>query len=390
MKTQCTLSLTGLKPSTSQVYGGVRLVPLLRDEVREDLRLGIQEPWHEDTPSVVLLDGRAGHPKTAYCAYIPHGLLLDWGTGVAQQGTSLGRSNDTKRLSRGRVQLHHRMAKRQAPTQLRFLPLHLALEGYMSLHFAGPSIMWSEYSKEVNSRGLSPRRERVHRGKDVRALEAALRVFEIHPAQCGVLVFVADAFATAFVVPRPEDYKRLHRTLVEDLFGDLLVRYSELPGQVRPNGVALAATQVSSLDDLERELELHSAAVATAELQWADGLFGREVATEEIYGVTDFKLERFRSDMQLHEENYIGERIMTNDGKLQYLKVLRLSDSQTRRAFLLQALADNDWNVEATAGALGSARDELIARLTNAGLGYLFARRVLDAAQLTKPNQRRR
>lgn len=33
---------------------------------------------------------------------------------------------------------HHRLAKRRPGDRLRFLPLHLALEGYLALHFGGP------------------------------------------------------------------------------------------------------------------------------------------------------------------------------------------------------------------------------------------------------------
>ncbi|MFF8376398.1 hypothetical protein ACF07V_09750 [Streptomyces sp. NPDC015661] len=34
-------------------------------------------------------------------------------------------------------------------------------------------------------------------------LGEALRVFELHPGQCGLLLYVTDALAAAFVVPHP-------------------------------------------------------------------------------------------------------------------------------------------------------------------------------------------
>ena len=57
-------------------------------------------------------------------------------------------------------------------------------------------------------------------------LEDALRVFEIHPGQCGVLVYAADALAAAFVVPHPDDYRALHPTLIQDLYGELIYHYA--------------------------------------------------------------------------------------------------------------------------------------------------------------------
>ncbi|NEE16224.1 hypothetical protein G3M58_58355, partial [Streptomyces sp. SID7499] len=52
------------------------------------------------------------------------------------------------------------------------------------------------------------------------------RIFEIHPDQCGVMVYVSDALAAAFVVPHPDDYRLLHASLVEDLYGELVHQYA--------------------------------------------------------------------------------------------------------------------------------------------------------------------
>ena len=118
------------------------------------------------------------------------------------------------------VRSHHRLARKEGSNRLRFLPLHLALEGYLALHFGGPSVLWAEWSERAVRSGLSPRAEEAYRGAEVRGLADALRVFEIHHGQCGVLVYVADALAAAFAVPHPEDYRALHPTLVHDLFGE--------------------------------------------------------------------------------------------------------------------------------------------------------------------------
>lgn len=83
-----------------------------------------------------------------------------------------------------------------------------------------------------------------------------------------------------------------------------------------------------------------------------------------------FVLERFRTDMSLGLENYLGERIVDAKGQLQYLKVLRLSEAQVRRAYLLMKLHDNQWHLANTALALGIKRHELI--LESADFGYLL------------------
>ncbi|MGW2508530.1 ARPP-2 domain-containing protein [Streptomyces scopuliridis] len=61
------------------------------------------------------------------------------------------------------VRRHHRMVKRAkagkgvAATRCRFLPLHLAMEGYLALHFSGSSITWDEWSQQAVRQVLSPR-----------------------------------------------------------------------------------------------------------------------------------------------------------------------------------------------------------------------------------------
>ena len=122
----------------------------------------------------------------------------------------------------------HHMRKRESKNQLRFLPLHLAMEGFLSMFFSGPDIAWSEYSKYAISHGLGCRYETAVEGRFISRLEDALRVFEIHPKQVGVLIFVAEALASAFVVPTPEDYRLLHASLLEDFYGELIFLYGLL------------------------------------------------------------------------------------------------------------------------------------------------------------------
>lgn len=71
---------------------------------------------------------------------------------------------------------------------------------------------------------------------------------------------------------------------------------------------------------------------------------------------------------------------MRGDGTLEYLKTYRLSAAQTRRAYLIKQLAHAEWNLERAAGNLKTTRDDLVARLSNAGFGYLLKESVLEAA----------
>ncbi|MYV60025.1 hypothetical protein GTW37_11300, partial [Streptomyces sp. SID4931] len=218
------LELTGLTAGPAQVWGGVRLVPLIREAPVEGLRLH-REVYEGIGAGIVELD-----PRSHYISYIPHGLVADWsgeedggrGPGAGRQsaayGTQFGGGDAPRAIPLPPVP-HHRMAKRRPGDRLRFLPLHLALEGYLALHFGGPSTAWEEWSRTALRDGLSPRAEDAYLGRSVRGLADALRIFEIHPGQCGVMVYVSDALAAAFVVPHPDDYRLLHASLVEDLYG---------------------------------------------------------------------------------------------------------------------------------------------------------------------------
>jgi hypothetical protein len=272
------------------------------------------------------------------------------------------------------------MARRTDRNRLRFLPQHLALEGYLALHFGGPAVSWDEWSRQAVRNGLSPRCEEAYTGAAVRGLADALRVFEIHQGQCGLLLYVADALAGAFVVPHPDDYRALHPTLLHDLYGELLFQYSVIAGPVRPER-AVIEDPVSSLAEVRAGLaaaRAREAALSTGLM--AGGLLGAEGLTfERVYRMGRFTLERFLPVLDPRAENHIGETITDEAGRLAYLKTFRLSAAQTRRGYLLKQLAAAGWNLDAAATALGTGRDGLITRMDRAGLGHLLAGHVLDA-----------
>ncbi|MBC8102576.1 MAG: hypothetical protein H7Z41_08305 [Cytophagales bacterium] len=380
------LALTGLEIAPSQVFGSIRLVPLLRRGGSADLRLS-RRAYHEDVAIVALGgDDRSG-PSLAYFSYVPHGLVLSWsedGTAAeAAYGGQIEKQNvfrlDQSGFSTARML--HRMVKREAPRRLRFLPLHMAMEGFLSLFFGGPSIAWGEYSRQALRDGLSPRSERVIFGPSVRGLEDALRLFEIHDRQVGVLIFVAEALASAFVTSDPEDYRALHPTLLEDFYGDLIYQYGQFYDTTVPLSVAIEDKSIHQLSDLRAAADRVRAEWGAFHGFQAGDLIGRPASAQTLYSAGPFRIERFITDLDPARENHIGEMIRRDGtGELMYLKTYRLSAAQTRRVYLLSQLAANEWNLNQTAAALGTDRNGLTLRLSNAGFGYLLHPEILAAA----------
>ncbi|GAA0376607.1 hypothetical protein Acor_31480 [Acrocarpospora corrugata] len=369
------IDFAGLETRPAQTWGAARLVPLVRAEPIRDLRLHAK--IYGDEPSLVALPD-----KTAYTAYIPHAFVASWtddGTPAAAYGTQLGQP-----LRHVGVRVRRRLARREVKNRLRFLPLHLALEGFLALHFGGPPVVWEEWSRRAIAQGLSPRAEEAYSGTQVRGLDDALRVFEIYPGQCGLLLYVGDTLASAFVVPHPEDYLALHPTLVRDLYGELIHHYA-LFYPARDFPAVIDETTVSSLADLrgqavrqEREWAAFHDSVMAA------GLLGSPERVQQVYRLGRFVLARFLPSFERQRENHIGETITDEAGRLAYLKTFRLSEAQCRRGYLLARLAEHDWNVQDTAAALGTDAAALGLRLDRAGFGYLLRQDVLDAYRRAK------
>jgi hypothetical protein len=373
--TPSALDLTGLRTRPAQVWGAVRLVPLVRDVPVEDLRLGARA--YDATAGLV----ETG-PRESYFSYVPHGFVATWtgdGSPAAAYGTRLSADRDLTPAEWMPLRVHRRLARREAKDRLRFLPLHLALEGYLALHFNGPTIVWEEWSQRAVRQGLSPRTEQAYAGAAVDGLAEALRVFEIHPGQCGVLLYAADALAAAFVVPHPDDYRALHATLVQDLFGELVYHYATLMPPVQDFRADLRGARIRSLADLR-------AAASQQEAEWAEfhdstmaaGLLEGSYTWQTVYRLGRFTLSRFLPAFRPHRGNHIGEAITDDRGRIVYLKTFRLSESQIRRGHLLSRLAAHDWHLADTAKDLGITEPALALRLENAGFGHLLRRDVLD------------
>ncbi len=386
------LDLKGLRTAPPQSMGAVRILPLVRErflaegaalaDPPRDLRIGLR--GYGDSYAVVEVGGDGPtDPGLKYMSFVPHGLIVSYtedGSPVAALGGSFGPASEKKDRF---VRLMHRMVKQEqgegATSRFRMLPLHLAMEGFLALHFNGPDILWNQYSQQAIRKGLDPRSERAIRGSWLPGLEEALRTFEILPAQVGVLVFVADALACALVMPHPEDYRRMHTSLLGDFFGDLLREYAILHPHSLPAHAPLDGGAVKTLEDLVRQ-------VARVRADWSEyaallsaGLLGRAVKVERVRSMGPFRLERFVPLFDPDVECHIGERIVREDGTLEYLKTFRLSAAQVRRAYLLEQLAAAEWNMERAAAALRCTEKDLAQRLVSAGFGFLLKASVLLA-----------
>lgn len=378
------IALKGLTLAPSQVLGGVRLVPVLRKDLLEDLRL-TKRSYYEDLAAVQLSS------NTTYYSYIPHAFIADWsddGSPAVAYGTQV-RSNQSAKTSDGKAldlgymtaRVMKKMRAREDKNRLRFLPMDVSMEGFLSLHFGGPDVAWEEYSRAAIRDGLSPRSESSIPGRWIKGLEDALRVFEIHTTQVGSLVFVGDALASAFIVPHPDDYRALHATLLTDDYGELLYFYGLYAQEntILPNSID--ANAVHSLKDLRAEVTRVRSDWSKLHSLMSNNLLGCPVRSEMVYHMGPFQLSRFMTDLNPKAENHIGEAIVRKNGTLEYLKSYRLSAAQCRRAYLLMQLANSNWSLEACAKELDCTKNELIFRLENAGFGYLLHRHVLDAAR---------
>ncbi|WP_327090556.1 hypothetical protein OIE66_08015 [Nonomuraea sp. NBC_01738] len=355
------IDLTGLETRPAQTWGAIRMVPLVRREPITDLRLH-RRLYDRDDHEVDLPD------RTFYTSYIPHAYVAVWGDNAPEvsYGTQFGDLKDTVRL--GTIP---RLARRTNPGRLRFLPQHLAMEGYLALHFGGPEIAWEHWSHQALRHGLSPRQEAAYAGADVPGLDDALRVFEIHPGQCGLILYTGDQLASAVVLPHPHDYRALHPTLIHDLFGETIYTNAMFSHGVHDFTARLPP--VISFYDLH-------AAIDRAESSWtrfhaevmARGLLDGAHSFEQVHRMGRFTLSRFLPSFARGLENHIGEVITDSRGLVAYLKSFRLSDAQTRRGHLLNVMAAHDWSFGAAARALGAHENDLVGRLDRAGFSYLL------------------
>jgi len=377
------INLEQFELAPSQMWGNVRLVPVIKKSPTEDLRLGLRK--YGDEATFVALDGKQGskNPDNIYYSYIPHGMVARWSTDnqpVVPYGCELDKLKKKQCNFGSRIRIEHRMAKREEKRQVRFLPLHLAMEGFLSLCFGGPNIAWSDYSETLVRRGLGTRAERSVLGRQISDLEDALRVFEIHENQVGVVIFVADVPASIFIVPHPADYRLMHASLIEDFYGELIFYNGMSMYEVPALDLGLENVKVNSLDDLHKLTTVARQSYAKQQTNLLKEMLCPKIESKLINQLGPFTLQRFMTDLGNNKENFIGEALVRSDGQIEYMKTYQLSRTQAKRGFLLKSLAKNDWNLEGTANEFGCSKNEFIKRLDNAGFGYFIKPHILEAA----------
>ncbi len=347
----------GCRLQPAQTWGSVRLAAIVRDQVRGDLRLSSQAHPFDRV--------RSSYPRAEFTGYLPQAMVVRWepdGSAVATSETHLG---DQGGLSLGKLW------KRQAPNQLAFLPNALAIEGFMVRHFKGPDVAWLDYQRSVRRGSLGVRSEPSVPGWYLKGMAEALAIFEFAPDQVGTALFLDEELVGCFITPHPEDYARLHESLLSDHFADYLIHYGYLRYAKR-EGLKLNSQAIVDLQSLACEFARAKAAESAREVYRLGVIEGRALDTQIVYRTDVFTLERFVTQLQ-GGDNFAGEVIVRDDGTVEYLKLFRLSRGQSRRLHLLSTLARHSWNFEEAAPDLGQKTREDVARsFVEADLGYLL------------------
>lgn len=302
------------------------------------------------------------------------------------QGATLTKSSlRAEHRKRQKEWVSHRLARRESGG-IRFMPFHFAMDAYLALHIGGPDVVWQEYRREAFNRGLSPRVEYAESGQSILDLDDALRVFELHPNQVGMLLFIGDVFTSATVFPRHEDYRQLHRSLLTDFYGATLVRSAMHHPKVPDWEIKVPSNSITSVDELSDFLGEVRRDWANFHTSMVSGMLNEQLEAEETFRLGDFSLRRFLPSLDPERANHLGEAIVSSDAdgrprQLAYLKTFRLTPPQVRRGYLLKQLAAADWNLDRCAKTIGTSRHELLLRLERAGFGALLKSHVLEEAQ---------
>ncbi|MDE3724163.1 hypothetical protein PWG71_22465 [Nocardiopsis sp. N85] len=397
------LSLEGITTGTAQRWGGVRLVPLSRAEPVPGLRLHPMAAEDvRDDPALA-----AEYEDAGTCCYVPHAYVLTWDGDPepsAAYGTRLippGRSSAPRRVH---LDLRGRRVRESVRGRARFLPMRSAVDGLLSLFAGGPEIAWAEWSRRLIRDGLSAPALTTYLGEEIEGLAEALRVFEIHPDQCGVAVYVADVLASVHLYPHPDDYRALHTSMLLDLFGESLYMYGLLRTGVAPLYAPLREREVRSLADLRREVARSRAGTRSGHdslmvSSLTEGLYrnGGEIAFGRWESRSEggprspmFRVGWLAPEPTRGDGAHAGEIIVDAHGRPAYLKTLRLSTGQVRRARLLSTLREADWRSAEAADSLGITESELVARLDRTGLGHLLAPGLLEAHRAERRRAARR
>lgn len=374
------ITMQGLTARAAQCWRSVRLVPLVRTKAVPHLRIG--RVAMKDELTITRLSAHTAQPdrELAFVSVVPHAFVVGWGEDAeaeVNQGVAFVRERDGHRFHSGGCQIavKLRMARRASDKSLRFVPQQLAVEGLLSLFFAGPEVATRDWSERLLRRGLDPRVERAISGRSMEHLADALRVFEILDEQCGMLLFFKDVLFGSFVAPTAEDYRAVHDSLVLDLFPAELLEYAAYDAPVFKTSVDPQG--VRTIADLRSALAAQERAWAEWYEHMASGLI-RDAMVRSVYSMDGYRLERFVTTLARKGEHHAGERIVARDGTLAYLKSYRVGVQQARRAYLLKQLGTQSWDLARAAADSRMTEGQFVDELTRAGFAWMLGPKVLD------------
>lgn len=348
-----------IRLESGQIWGSVRLVPIIRDEFRNDLRLDQSA-------------GTAGRRRVTsstknafYTSYLPQALVVRWDKDGGILYTSRTHLGDSKDLCLGQLW------RRGSSTELAFLPQALAIEGFLVRHFRGPDIAWLDYQRAVRHGTLGVRSENSVPGWYVKGLREALRLFEYAPNQVGTALYVDEQLQQVFLTPHPDDYAALHESLLCDHYAEYLVHFGYL--RYSSGALPLDLQKIHDFESLEAEFAATLERAAVDDRSRLEFLSDPAISWEVLYTTELFTLERFVTPPDAQTDSFAGEAIKRIDGSLEYLKLFRLTRAQNRRLHLLSTLAKVNWSFSAAAELLGLSEHREVARaLIAADLGYLL------------------
>ena len=372
------INFDNFKLLPAQISSGIRIVPIINDNFTKDLRLCVEN--YNSFAKVENSD------NTIYSAYIPHGFILNYDKDNNISYTketvilnSLSEKNINKYTN---TMIIDKMVKKQDKDKIRFLPLHLAMDSFMSEYFKGFDIKWEEYSRKGTKFGLSPRSEKSIFSNQVIGLENALRVFELHKNQVGVILFVGDSLASVFIVPNPYDYKYLHYSLIKDFYGEIIYFNSLYVNQVKPFEVKFNEKNINKISDFKIELDRIKKELGSFYSEMSNNIIKREVSYKKIYKFKKYSMEYFvTNEIEKYDEHYIGEAIFDENENINYMKLFRLSNEQVKRFSLLKLLDDNLWNLEQTAKSKNTTKENIILQIDKLGFAHILQPKFIEQAK---------
>ena len=366
------MGLSSLTAAPVQYFGEIAIVPLLRKESHDDLRLSRNKP--NDT-------------KDSF-ALFPHGMIFsNQGERSAQVvfGTQLLKWDALEALRCSTLKTRDDYHVGSRP---RFLPLDLSTEGFTEYHFGAPPVAWEDYASLVGAKKLLPIQEWAQVRDSTPDIDECLRSFELHQEQSGLLIFIQSELALAMVLPNHQDYRALHPSILEDLCRGMFGFYGRFPSKL------VAPTlpdekSITSLEGLRASVKRLKAQWATSHSTFHGGVLELPLTFSAPRATGPFRYKRFSSQLLQTRENILGEAIHRDSGRLEFLMTYKLTRAETRRTYVIECFSKANWEPRAAAASMGISLEEFYDRMRHTGLNYLLEPKVInEMRRLAKSNKK--